>query len=273
MPLIEPIKNGEVTGAKSVDNVENKNKSSEKTAANKMEDTKQMFLKLLVAEMKYQNPLEPTDNTEYVKEMANLSQVEALQNVSSDMTSIHADSLVGKYANVSTEDGEVFTGRVESSTVRDGVTYLTVEGKEYKLSEIKGVQDADYYEANLAAQTIDNMLKQLPELNYLTKKDTDSVAAIKNLYDSMNSYQRGFLSKETVTTLNAYVNRIVELNNADKKTESSDKTGDETTNTATSDAQSTAQTTGATDTVGGDTTSADQTAADGDPEDNTQPTA
>ncbi|MBQ5430206.1 MAG: hypothetical protein IIU28_00990, partial [Lachnospiraceae bacterium] len=94
-----------------------------------------------------------------------------------------------------------------------------------------------------------------------------------NLYDSMNSYQRGFLSKETVTTLNAYVNRIVELNNADKKTESSDKTGDETTNTATSDPQSTAQTTGATDTVGGDTTSADQTAADGDPEDNTQPTA
>ncbi|MBQ5431005.1 MAG: hypothetical protein IIU28_05065 [Lachnospiraceae bacterium] len=219
MPLIEPIKNGQVIGQKSVDNVENKNNTTEKSAANKMEDTKQMFMKLLVAEMKYQNPLEPTDNTEYIKEMANFSQVEALQNVSSDMTSIHADSLVGKYANVSAEDGTVLTGRVESSTVRDGVTYLSVEGKEYKLSEIKGVQDEDYYEANLAAQTISDMLTQLPDLNYLTKNDSEKVVAVKNLYDSMNSYQRSFIPQDTVTKLNAYVARIVALNAAEKETE------------------------------------------------------
>ena len=39
-----------------------------------------LFLQLLVAEMKYQDPLEPTTNTEYVSELASFTQVEATQN-------------------------------------------------------------------------------------------------------------------------------------------------------------------------------------------------
>ena len=54
-----------------------------------------MFLKLLVAEMQYQDPLEPTSNTEYVSELASFSQIEAVQSVQSQMSTIEANSLVG----------------------------------------------------------------------------------------------------------------------------------------------------------------------------------
>ena len=35
------------------------------------------FLALMVAQMQYQDPLEPTDNTQYIAQMATFSQVEA----------------------------------------------------------------------------------------------------------------------------------------------------------------------------------------------------
>ena len=37
---------------------------------------KDAFLQLLVAQMKYQDPLEPTSNTEYISQYATFSQVE-----------------------------------------------------------------------------------------------------------------------------------------------------------------------------------------------------
>ena len=38
------------------------------------------FLQLLCAEMQYQDPLEPTSNTDYVAQMATFSQLEATMN-------------------------------------------------------------------------------------------------------------------------------------------------------------------------------------------------
>ena len=43
---------------------------------------KDQFLQILVAEMKYQDPLEPTTNTEWISQMATFSQIEELQNMS-----------------------------------------------------------------------------------------------------------------------------------------------------------------------------------------------
>ena len=46
------------------------------------------FLTLLCAEMQYQDPLEPTSNTEYVSELASFSEIEAVQSVQSQMSTI-----------------------------------------------------------------------------------------------------------------------------------------------------------------------------------------
>lgn len=64
MALVQEIKDGKV--------VDSSASQSKKTDTDSKSNTydKEMFLKLLVAEMQYQDPLEPTSNTEYVSELA-----------------------------------------------------------------------------------------------------------------------------------------------------------------------------------------------------------
>ena len=69
---------------------------------------KDAFLQLLVAQMKYQDPLEPTSNTEYISQYAQFSQVEQMQNMSGSMDLQRASSLVGQevYMKTTTSSGE-----------------------------------------------------------------------------------------------------------------------------------------------------------------------
>ena len=58
------------------------------------------FLQLLCAEMQYQDPLEPTSNTEYVAQLATFSQMEATLGMQSTIESSNANALVGKYVRL-----------------------------------------------------------------------------------------------------------------------------------------------------------------------------
>ena len=49
---------------------------------------KSTFLKLLVSQIKNQNPLSPTDGVQFLSQLAQFSQVEQLQNISQDLDSI-----------------------------------------------------------------------------------------------------------------------------------------------------------------------------------------
>ena len=54
------------------------------------------FLNLLVDELKYQNPLDPTSSSDFMSQIASLSQVEQLQSVSSASQMGEATGLIGK---------------------------------------------------------------------------------------------------------------------------------------------------------------------------------
>lgn len=118
---------------------ENKNSSLDKDA----------FLQLLVAQMKYQDPMQPTDNTEYVAQLATFSQVEELQNVSASMTNSQANALMGKTVVIKTESatGEesYIGGKVERVVQQDGKTYLGVNGDLYDVNDLDSVVDEDFY--------------------------------------------------------------------------------------------------------------------------------
>ena len=65
---------------------------------------KDAFLQLLVAQMKYQDPLQPTSNTEYISQLATFSELEEMQNLTSGMTLQRASSLVGQYVFMKVTD-------------------------------------------------------------------------------------------------------------------------------------------------------------------------
>ncbi len=237
------VSDGKVTGNKAYDVVENKNKSKASTTKSKTQETKDMFMKLLVAEMKYQNPLEPTDNTEYVKEMASFSQVEALENVSGDMEQMHGTSLVGQIVTATDEEGNATTGKVEYTYQKDGETYLHLMDKDFKLSQITGSQDSDYYTANTLLQTINEELANLPAANKLTKADTNKVYNLAKIYNAMSTYEQSFIPNSTVKTIEELVAAANKITGKDKAvdektdTDSTKKTDDaKTAETGKSDA-------------------------------------
>lgn len=103
------------------------------------------FLLLLVTQMKYQDPLQPTDNTEYVAQLAQFSELEYMQNMMDITQHTSAFTLVGKYAYAETTSLTGTTqkeeGVVDFVTMKDGEAYVTINGVEFKYDDVVEVRD------------------------------------------------------------------------------------------------------------------------------------
>lgn len=95
------------------------------------------FLKLMVAQLQAQNPLEPTSDTEYVAELAQFSQLEQTSNIAQSSESsvgaqrvAQAVQLIGhKVSYVSPKTGESAEGEVQSAEIGSSGATLTVAGE------------------------------------------------------------------------------------------------------------------------------------------------
>lgn len=109
---------------------------------------KEDFLQLLVTQMKYQDPLSPADNTEYVAQLAQFSELEAMQNMSDTLNNTSAFTLVGKnvYIEDKSEGGYVnkAEGVVDFVTMQNGEAYVSVNGELYPYDSIIEVKDTQY---------------------------------------------------------------------------------------------------------------------------------
>jgi len=95
----------------------------------------QSFLKLLVAEMKNQDPTQPMDSTQYVAQLAAFSQVEQSIQVNSKLEQIlqstavsQADSLLGR--TITSADGEITGVVAEVKLYTDGMIAVLEDGSE-----------------------------------------------------------------------------------------------------------------------------------------------
>ena len=86
---------------------------------------KDMFLKLLVAQMKYQDPANPASNSEFMAQTATFTQVEKLEEIAAQNASLlalqrssSAGALVGRTVSYTDDTGATKTGPV--SAVRLG---------------------------------------------------------------------------------------------------------------------------------------------------------
>ncbi|HME03439.1 MAG TPA: flagellar hook capping FlgD N-terminal domain-containing protein [Solirubrobacteraceae bacterium] len=94
------------------------------------------FLKLMVAQLQAQNPMEPTSDTEYTAELAQFSQLEQTTNIAQTSSELvgsqkiaQAVALIGhtvSYLDAST--GATVEGKVQKVDITSSGASLTVEG-------------------------------------------------------------------------------------------------------------------------------------------------
>jgi|SRR5665213_1824221 len=86
------------------------------------------FLKLMIAQLQAQDPLNPGNTNEYISELAQFTQVEQTTNLASASELSGAVQLIGHTVSYNNGAGEVIRGKVQS--VQSGTTgpTVTIEG-------------------------------------------------------------------------------------------------------------------------------------------------
>ena len=86
------------------------------------------FLKLMVAQLQAQNPLEPGNSNEYINELAQLTQVEQTTNLANANELSSAVGLIGHKVSYNSASGVGGTGVVQSVQSSSTGTTVTIEG-------------------------------------------------------------------------------------------------------------------------------------------------
>ncbi len=107
---------------------------------------KNAFLNLLVTQMKYQDPLNPTDDKQFMAQMAQFSSLEQMQNLTKSANQQQGYALIGKTIAASVYNDskgiyEQVNGLVQSVLIKKGETFLKVGDKEVPIDRVSDVFD------------------------------------------------------------------------------------------------------------------------------------
>lgn len=207
MSSIAQVKDGQIL--ESISSLQKETKTSNSSL------DKDAFLQLLVAQMKYQDPLEPTSNTEYISQLATFSELEEMQNLTSGMTLQRASSLVGQYVFMKVTDSSGNTtfpeGTVDYVVYENNKAYLSINETLYSIDDLDTVADSAYMQASKVAEAFVKEMNKLPAVAKVTQDNLKSIENLITVYENMTSYQKDFLGKENTAVYEAYVEKFQEL--------------------------------------------------------------
>jgi flagellar basal-body rod modification protein FlgD len=106
----------------------------------------QAFLKLLVAQLQYQDPSKPVDTSSFMNETATLTQVQTMEQnaqASTEMLAAQraqtASSLVGHTVSYTASNGSTQTGFVSAATISSANPTLKIGDQQIDLSQVQQV--------------------------------------------------------------------------------------------------------------------------------------
>jgi flagellar basal-body rod modification protein FlgD len=225
------VDNGVITNATSAT-------SSSSSSSSSSTLDKDDFLQLLVAQMKYQDPLEPTSNTEYISQYATFSEVEQMQNMSQSMDLSRASSLVGQTVQITSTDSsgnETTTmGKVDYVKYENSKAYVAIDESLYSLDDVTYVCDTDYLTAYNLASSLVSSIADLPDVDKVSLSDQNDITEMLETYDGMDTYQKTFVADTVKKTIELYREKLAEVvKNAEEAADKVNNDGDASAETTT----------------------------------------
>lgn len=153
---------------------ESDNKSTDKT-------DKDMFLTLMLKQMEYQDPTEPTDNEQWLSQLAQYSSLEQMENLNTSFSDVgnalkdmnstlsvgstvsQTLSMVGKDVTLTVPadkkagtEAKTVKGTVDEAAFVDGEGMVKVDGKYYSIGYIESVRNASASSTTAATKTAES---------------------------------------------------------------------------------------------------------------------
>ena len=107
------------------------------------------FLKLLVAQMTQQDPLNPKSDLEMIPQMVAFTELEQSKSMQDDIARLRdeqqllqANSLLGRTVEIQDESKARVTGQVTAVHIEEGTPKLMVNGKNYSLTQLVSIKPA-----------------------------------------------------------------------------------------------------------------------------------
>lgn len=119
------------------------------SATSSTEADKNMFLELMVTQMRYQDPLNPTDSSEMLAQTAQFTALEKMEAVAEQMAmmvstqmAFGATTMIGQTVRWYDADGVEQSGTVQGTTYLSSGPVLSVDGQSVAITDVVSVGDA-----------------------------------------------------------------------------------------------------------------------------------
>ncbi|HHY09840.1 MAG TPA: flagellar hook assembly protein FlgD [Firmicutes bacterium] len=113
---------------------------------------KDQFLKLLITQLKHQDPINPVEDKEFIAQLAQFSSLEQMQNLNTNLNDMmlaqqkltalgQATQMIGQQVELQTKKGEQLFGNVTGVQFKDGWPQIIVDGKLFDFSEVVAIRE------------------------------------------------------------------------------------------------------------------------------------
>jgi flagellar basal-body rod modification protein FlgD len=99
------------------------------------------FLKLLIAQLNAQDPMNPVSNAEFMGQMAQFSTLEQTKGLSSEISLLQASNMIGREVSLRLDDS-ILTGVVSAVQIEAGTPKVIVGGNPYDLGQVLTIAPA-----------------------------------------------------------------------------------------------------------------------------------
>lgn len=158
---------------------------------------KDEFLQLLVTQMQYQDPLNPTSDTEFIAQMAQFSSLEQMQNLNNSFSVYKAYELVGKQVS-GTVNGNIIEGIVDSVRNQADGQYAVIGDSLISIDKINKVENVTEKISDELLKRMDNDTELLTYMATFLSEMVDKMDKMNEKLDSLSDQSNDTSSEEIV---------------------------------------------------------------------------